>query len=48
MGRVQSLMGGLSGRSNVAAWAVAGTAAYYLWVKPSQDLRKEYEVLDFD
>ncbi|CAM8974882.1 hypothetical protein QQ045_028343 [Rhodiola kirilowii] len=47
VGKVQSLigktMGGLSGRSNLAAWAVAGTLAYYLWVKPSQDLRKEYQ-----
>uniref|UniRef100_A0A7N0UNQ8 Uncharacterized protein n=1 Tax=Kalanchoe fedtschenkoi TaxID=63787 RepID=A0A7N0UNQ8_KALFE len=47
IGKVQpfvgKMMGGLSGRSNLAAWAVAGTLAYYLWVKPSQDLRKEQQ-----
>ena len=29
---------------NWAAWAVAGTAAYILWVKPEQQLREEQRV----
>uniref|UniRef100_A0A2P2JV03 Uncharacterized protein LOC101205325 isoform X3 n=1 Tax=Rhizophora mucronata TaxID=61149 RepID=A0A2P2JV03_RHIMU len=37
-------MGGLRGGSNLASWIVAGTLAYFLWVKPSQDLRREQEV----
>uniref|UniRef100_A0A2P2JUZ5 Uncharacterized protein n=1 Tax=Rhizophora mucronata TaxID=61149 RepID=A0A2P2JUZ5_RHIMU len=36
-------MGGLRGGSNLASWIVAGTLAYFLWVKPSQDLRREQE-----
>ncbi|KAM7259768.1 hypothetical protein ACFE04_015509 [Oxalis oulophora] len=35
--------GGLRGGSNIASWLVAGTVAYYLWVKPSQDLRREQQ-----
>ncbi|KAL3153981.1 hypothetical protein ABBQ32_013537 [Trebouxia sp. C0010 RCD-2024] len=27
---------GIRGSRNLAAWAVAGTAAYLLWVKPEQ------------
>jgi len=27
---------GVRGTRNIAAWAVAGTLAYYLWVKPGQ------------
>ncbi|XP_027149976.1 uncharacterized protein LOC113750201 [Coffea eugenioides] len=45
--RVRSLvgnsMGGLSGRVNLASWAVAGTLAYFLWIKPSQQLKKDQE-----
>ncbi|KAL3505526.1 hypothetical protein ACH5RR_035367 [Cinchona calisaya] len=41
--KVRSLMGGLRGRTNLASWVVAGTLAYFLWVKPSQQLRKEEE-----
>ena len=36
-------MGGLRGGQNLASWLVAGTIAYYLWVKPAQDLKKEQE-----
>ncbi|KAF2310803.1 hypothetical protein GH714_017385 [Hevea brasiliensis] len=36
-------MGGLRGGSNLASWLVAGTLAYFLWIKPSQDLKKEQE-----
>lgn len=36
-------MGGLRGGSNLASWAVAGTLAYFLWVKPSQDLKREQQ-----
>ncbi|XP_044510769.1 uncharacterized protein LOC123229191 [Mangifera indica] len=36
-------MGGLRGPSNLASWVVAGTLAYFLWVKPSQDLKREQE-----
>ncbi|XP_065880223.1 uncharacterized protein [Euphorbia lathyris] len=36
-------MGGLRGGSNLASWAVAGTLAYFLWIKPSQDLKREQE-----
>ena len=37
-------LGGLKGRSNVAAWVVAGSAAYFLWIKPERDAQKEREV----
>lgn len=37
-------MGGLRGGSNLASWVVAGTLAYFLWVRPSQQLKKEQEV----
>ncbi|XP_057975591.1 uncharacterized protein LOC131162963 [Malania oleifera] len=40
---VGNATGGLRGRSNLASWAVAGTLAYFLWVKPSQDLKREQE-----
>lgn len=47
MGKVRSFvgnsMGGLRGGQNLASWLVAGTIAYYLWVKPAQDLKKERE-----
>lgn len=36
-------MGGVRGGANLASWVVAGTLAYYLWVKPSQDLKREQE-----
>ncbi|KAF5740987.1 hypothetical protein HS088_TW11G01069 [Tripterygium wilfordii] len=36
-------MGGLRGPSNLASWVVAGTLAYFLWVKPSQDLKRQQE-----
>ncbi|CAI9115306.1 OLC1v1016172C1 [Oldenlandia corymbosa var. corymbosa] len=45
LGNVRSFignsMGGLKGTANLASWAVAGTLAYFLWVKPSQQLKKE-------
>lgn len=48
MGNLRSFvgnsMGGLRGGSNLASWVVAGTLAYFLWVKPSQDLKREQEV----
>lgn len=40
-------MGGVRGGTNLASWVVAGTLAYYLWVKPAQDLRREQEVCSF-
>ncbi|KAJ1702555.1 hypothetical protein LUZ63_002334 [Rhynchospora breviuscula] len=40
---VGNAMGGLRGWNNLASWAVAGTLAYFLWVKPAQQLRKEEE-----
>ncbi|KAK2988179.1 hypothetical protein RJ640_020661 [Escallonia rubra] len=47
LGNVRSFvgnsMGGLRGGSNLASWVVAGTLAYFLWIKPSQVLRKEQE-----
>ncbi|XVF29477.1 hypothetical protein REPUB_Repub15cG0124500 [Reevesia pubescens] len=36
-------MGGLRGTSNLASWVVAGTLAYFLWVKPAQDLKKQQQ-----
>ncbi|KAF4358858.1 hypothetical protein F8388_013662 [Cannabis sativa] len=36
-------MGGLRGGANLASWVVAGTLAYYLWVKPSQDLNRQQQ-----
>ncbi|GFQ00256.1 hypothetical protein PHJA_002169600 [Phtheirospermum japonicum] len=36
-------MGGLRGSSSLASWVVAGTLAYILWVRPSQQLRREQE-----
>ncbi|KAL8514453.1 hypothetical protein ACS0TY_013531 [Phlomoides rotata] len=41
---VGNAMGGLRGGSSLASWAVAGTLAYILWVRPSQQLRREQEV----
>ncbi|GAB2232419.1 hypothetical protein Drorol1_Dr00011451 [Drosera rotundifolia] len=35
--------GGLRGGSNLASWVVAGTLAYYLWVKPSQELKRQQQ-----
>ncbi|XP_004137209.1 uncharacterized protein LOC101205325 isoform X1 [Cucumis sativus] len=47
LGNVRSFignsMGGLRGGANLASWVVAGTLAYYLWVKPSQDLKREQQ-----
>ncbi|KAG6509334.1 uncharacterized protein LOC121974282 [Zingiber officinale] len=47
LGNVRSFVGnatgGLRGGPNLASWVVAGTLAYFLWVKPAQDLRKEQE-----
>ena len=47
LGNVRSLignsMGGLRGGANLASWVVAGTLAYFLWVKPSQDLKREQQ-----
>ncbi|XP_077210284.1 uncharacterized protein LOC143845755 [Tasmannia lanceolata] len=40
---VGNSMGGLRGGSNLASWAVACTLAYFLWVKPSRDLKREQE-----
>lgn len=41
---VSNSMGGLRGGSNLASWVVAGTLAYFLWVKPSQDLKRQQQV----
>ncbi|XP_058785585.1 uncharacterized protein LOC131660363 [Vicia villosa] len=40
---VNNSMGGLRGGSNLASWVVAGTLAYFLWIKPSQDLKREQQ-----
>ncbi|WVZ92219.1 hypothetical protein U9M48_038302 [Paspalum notatum var. saurae] len=40
---VGNALGGLRGWSNLASWTVAGTLAYYLWVKPARQLQKEQE-----
>ncbi|KAK2446682.1 subtilisin protease [Trifolium repens] len=40
---VNNSMGGLRGGSNLASWVVAGTLAYYLWIKPAQDLKREQQ-----
>ncbi|KAL4575378.1 hypothetical protein LXL04_022220 [Taraxacum kok-saghyz] len=40
---VGNAMGGVRGGSNLASWVVAGTLAYFLWVKPSQELKREQE-----
>ncbi|XP_039146785.1 uncharacterized protein LOC120284025 isoform X1 [Dioscorea cayenensis subsp. rotundata] len=40
---VGNAMGGLRGTANLASWAVAGTLAYFLWVKPAQELKREQE-----
>ncbi|MFS7994093.1 hypothetical protein Hanom_Chr12g01101821 [Helianthus anomalus] len=40
---VGNAMGGLRGGSNLASWVVAGTLAYFLWIKPSQELKREQE-----
>ncbi|CAN1315770.1 hypothetical protein LINPERPRIM_LOCUS29819 [Linum perenne] len=49
MGNVRSFvgncLGGLRGGSSLASWIVAGSIAYYLWVKPSQDLRRQQQVI---
>ena len=47
-GNVRSFIGNymrrLRGGSNLASWVVARTLAYFLWVKPSHDLRREEEI----
>ncbi|KAK7283483.1 hypothetical protein RIF29_13032 [Crotalaria pallida] len=40
---VSNSMGGLRGGSNLASWVVAGTLAYFLWIKPSQDLKLQQQ-----
>ncbi|CAL1383586.1 unnamed protein product [Linum trigynum] len=40
---VGNCMGGLRGGTSVASWIVAGSIAYYLWVKPSHDLRRQQQ-----
>ncbi|KAF3619807.1 putative DNA-binding protein ESCAROLA-like [Capsicum annuum] len=40
---IGNLTGGLRGGSNLASWVVAGTLAYFLWVKPSQELKKQQQ-----
>lgn len=51
LGNVRSFVGnatgGLRGGPNFAAWIVAGTMAYYLWIKPSQELKRQQEVIQF-
>ncbi|KAK8924118.1 hypothetical protein KSP39_PZI019173 [Platanthera zijinensis] len=38
---VGNSLGGLRGWNNLASWAVASTLAYFLWVKPSRELKAE-------
>ncbi|XP_019438142.1 PREDICTED: uncharacterized protein LOC109344022 isoform X1 [Lupinus angustifolius] len=40
---VSNSMGGLRGGTNFASWVVAGTLAYFLWIKPSQDLKRHHQ-----
>ncbi|XP_052202631.1 uncharacterized protein LOC127808231 isoform X2 [Diospyros lotus] len=40
---VGNSMGGLRGGPNLASWVVAGTLAYFLWIKPSQDLKRQQQ-----
>ncbi|KAI0503875.1 hypothetical protein KFK09_014818 [Dendrobium nobile] len=40
---VGNSLGGLRGWSNLASWAVAGTLAYFLWVKPARELKAEQD-----
>jgi len=40
---VTNLLGGVRGFQNLGAWALAGTVAYFLWVKPELDLQREQE-----
>ncbi|KAH9302388.1 hypothetical protein KI387_013971, partial [Taxus chinensis] len=40
---VSNSMGGLRGGSNLASWLVAGTLAYFLWVKPERETRRDQE-----
>ncbi|ONK81874.1 uncharacterized protein A4U43_C01F33750 [Asparagus officinalis] len=40
---VGNALGGLRGGSNLASWAVAGTLAYFLWVKPQRELKRQQE-----
>ncbi|KAK6939126.1 LOW QUALITY PROTEIN: hypothetical protein RJ641_032634, partial [Dillenia turbinata] len=39
--------GRLRGVPNIASWVVAGTLAYFLWVKPSQDLKRQQQDFSF-
>jgi len=41
---ITNLMGGVRGYQNAAAWGVAFTTAYFLWIKPEFDLKREQEV----
>ncbi|XP_057862743.1 uncharacterized protein LOC131071066 [Cryptomeria japonica] len=40
---VSNSMGGLRGRTNLASWIVAGTLAYFLWIKPEREIRRNQE-----
>lgn len=40
---IANSMGGLRGGSNLASWAVAGGLAYFLWIKPERETRREQE-----
>ncbi|KAK1307326.1 hypothetical protein QJS10_CPA10g00044 [Acorus calamus] len=42
-GFVGGCLGGVRGATGIASWAVAGTLAYFLWVKPARDLKKQQE-----
>lgn len=33
------------GRKQPCFWVVVGTLAYYLWFKPSQDLKRQQQVI---
>jgi hypothetical protein len=41
---VGNALGGVRGWSNLTSWVVAGSLAYYLWVKPAREIKKEQEV----
>ncbi|GJP29516.1 hypothetical protein CLOM_g16932 [Closterium sp. NIES-68] len=40
---LRNTLGGVRGRQNAAAWVVAGTAAYFLWVRPEWEKQRERE-----
>ncbi|GJN23828.1 hypothetical protein PR202_gb11514 [Eleusine coracana subsp. coracana] len=38
-----NVLGGIRGWSNLATWVIAGSLAYYFWVKPTRELQRKQE-----